>query len=119
MDLTQELRLLRKKTMNRLEREKKRKRKSSLKFQSLPTQEQARIILRNLPKKLKNFANLSAEGCYEVMKIRNQHPLNTTPRHLSGVDRLVYKGCKDLGLITKIGASDGTSGESIWVYWPS
>lgn len=82
----------------------------------------AKWILEKLPDTLRYHAKSFDKRRYEVLQLREM-PSDTEPKDLHGLDRLVYKGCKKLGLKVEVGYSEylrgisGVSCSGIWVRW--
>ena len=126
MNLTAELRKISDKTANRLKREKEKTRATVSRNQKEEYQKEAEQILKELPAELKNSAKNSANRKYEVMNMPDvsmPHDRKFNPRDLRGVERIVFVGCKKLGLDVRVGHSeydDGMTGvpcAGIWVHW--
>ena len=127
MDLTKELRAISNTTSKRLARKEKEKKATLSESQKEKNQKEADEILKELPGKLRQAAG-SNRGVikYEVMimpKERIPFGMNFNSRKLSGVAKIVFAGCKKLGLDVRVEHSeydDGTTGvpcAGIWVHW--
>lgn len=83
--------------------------------------EQAQSVLEALPENLKEFASSQTERKYEVMQFPGFPTCKV--KELKGLPRLIYMGCKEMGLDVYIGYSefdDGMQGVpclGIWVKW--
>lgn len=82
----------------------------------------AQWILEKLPDTLRYHARSFDKRRYEVLQLRSMSS-DTKPKDLFGLGRIVYKGCKKMGLKVEVGYSEylrGISGAScagIWVHW--
>lgn len=126
MNLTQELRSISDRTTNRIKRKKEKGQMALSKKQKEEAVKEAEEILKGLPAELKNSANKTDDRKYEVMQIvEASMPFGKKFNHrdLRGVARMVFTGCKKLGLDVRVESSEydngmtGVSCAGIWVYW--
>ena len=122
MDLTKELRQLSAATGKRIDRQQKAKKEKELADRAAYEKREADKILKALPGELRKHAKTVKEHKYLVFIAENLHS-NAKSDQLTGMARLVFDGCKEMGLNVTVephGYDNGMTHDScagIFVCW--
>ncbi len=122
MDLTKELKKLSLATGQQIEKEKKEAKEKKVADRGIYEKNEAEGILKNLPAKLRSHARSTSIRKCVIFTLQELSP-NAKPEQLTGMGKLVFEGCKEMGLDVVVAPheyDDGMTGVScagIWVQW--